>query len=61
MENLKIFKGFEEDLMLARHYEQFPIRSLTQAAQWVESGDVTAELWPLPDAEQGKLGGLRET
>lgn len=60
MENLKIFEG-KEDLMVARHHEQLPTRSLTQAARWVEPGDVTAEVWPLPAAEQGKLGGLRET
>lgn len=60
MENLKIFKD-EEDLMLIRHNLRLTAHSLTQAAQWVEPGDVTAEVWPLPAAEQGKLGGLRET
>lgn len=60
MENLKIFKG-KEDLGFAWHHEQLSTGSLTQAAQWVEPGDVTAEVWPLPAAEQGKLGGLRET
>lgn len=57
---MKIFKD-EEDLMLARHNERLTAHSLTQAAQWVEPGDVTAEVWPLPAAEQGQLGALGET